>query len=164
VGRGRIVDDDILQATRAVDFEGPLYNGGPSFMRAERTPFAAGSGDPSVLTPETLDALTGRLSGRNIDFWDNHVGNAGMFGGRARVIDPGAVMQAEDAGRLLPTQAVARGTREASPLMSALIALGGGDEAVRAAIEAGRLDPGMMYSLARLGGTGGAGLGVTSRF
>lgn len=158
-GFGRPVSDDVVQATRAVDFPGPMSGGNETVLRAERTPFASGVSNADVLTPEVMRGLTDRLGKQGIDFWDNHIGNAGMIGGRPKVIDPGAIML----DRPMAQQTVARGTQQPSALMSRLIDLGGGNEAVRAAVESGRLDPGMMMSLARLGGMGGAGLGAAGR-
>lgn len=163
-GVGRLVDPEILQASRAVDFPGPLRNGSESIMRAERTPFAAGAGNPDVMTPEVLDGLTSRLGGRNIDFWDNHAGNAGMVGGRPMVIDPGAFMLGDMAGAAEPAfQRVAQGTHEPSALMRSLIYLGGGTTAARRAIEAGDNSLSLAYPLARFGGMGGAGVGAAGR-
>lgn len=160
-GVGRLIDPDIVQATRAVDYPGPLFQADPTVMRAERTPFAAGVGDRSMLTDEAVESLRDRLSGRGIDWWDDHIGNAGMFGNRARVIDPGSVML--DPGRSMATQAVASGTQEPSALMRALIALGDGTAATRRAIDAGDDALSLAYPLARVGGMGGAGLGAAGR-
>lgn len=167
---GRPVSQNIAQATRGIDFPSVTVDELPFNMRAERVPMASGVGDRGVLSgrnPQTMltpmDELTTRLRGEGIDFWDRHAGNAGMLGGRPVVIDPGAVQLAEGAAGPLARQAVLKGGQQPSALMSALIGLGGGDDAVRRAIDAGLVDPGMMTSLARLGGMGGAGVGAASR-
>ena len=166
---GRPASDAMLPATRAVDVPDAIQNFGrrDTTLRVERTPFASHVGDRAVLSPRDpatmlrpMDDVAQRLRADGLEFWDNHAGNVGMYQGRPVAIDPGAVATMEG---FAPTGG--RVGRHADPswLMSALAALGGGDEAVRAAINAGRVDPGMMMSLARVGGMGGAGVGAAGR-
>lgn len=158
----RPVADTVLPATRTAD-----YGAGPVVGRAERMPLADGVGSqtfwesPAVPGgPERMSALIDRAEREGIDFFDIAPRNVGVANGRSVIIDPGSFdVLPSFAGGYAPLTRAA----EPSALMNALIGLGGGDEAVRAAINAGRADPGMMYTLARLGGMGGAGVGAAGR-
>lgn len=162
---GRPIADTILQPTRTVDYAA----GGSGRMvgRAERVPLAGMVGNGNYWNgsaryggQDRLGQLFDDAAAQGVNFFDLGAKNAGRVGGRDVIIDPGAfdLTAAFTGGRNPVTTAAAP-----SRLMSTLIGLGGGDDAVRRAIDAGLTDPGMMYSLARLGGMGGAGVGAASR-
>lgn len=162
---GRPIAETILQPTRTADYA--AGTSGRMVGRAERVPMAGmvdngnyWNGSPTVGAQDRLGQLFDDAAGEGVDFFDLGAKNAGRVGGRDVIIDPGAFdLTPAFKGGANPVTA-ARGS---SPLMSALIALGGGDEAVRAAINAGRADPGMMMALARTGALGGSTLGAFGR-
>lgn len=154
---GRPVSNNVVQSTRAIDVPGDLG----SAVRVDRTPLATdvGASGLSRRSPQTMlspvNELDQRLAGDGLSFWDRHLGNVGTEGGIPKVIDPGAVQTLPGfSGGFQPVAQAA----EASPLMRALIHMGGGDPAVQAAIEAGTA-PGFARKFGVAGGLGGAALG-----
>jgi hypothetical protein len=147
---GRPISEHVLQASRVADYATP---GSRTAVRAERLPFAAGVGDESQWTPQALGDFGKQTERSGIEFGDRNAGNVGMFGGRPVIIDPGALdALPEFSGQLQQPIAAA----QPSALMRALIGLGGGDEATRAAIAAGRAGPNFAPGF----GVGGAGIGA----
>lgn len=143
---GRPVAEGILPATRTVDVPASSR----AAYRVERSPLA------EQLQPWATDlteqSLKRNLSGQGIHFMDRSPANMGVFDNKATVIDPGAVdvSSAFRGGRADVTNAA-----EAGPLMSRLLDLIGSDEAVRAAIAAGRRSPGYTLPSAAYGGSAG---------
>lgn len=153
----RPISEHVLQASRVADYGAP---GSRVAVRSERLPYAAGVGDESQWSQQALRDFGQQTERAGIDFNDLHAGNVGTYGGRPVIIDPGALdVLPSYAGQMQKPIAAA----EPSALMRALIGLGGGDEATRAAIAAGRSGPNFTPGLG-LGGAGiGANLGAWSR-
>jgi hypothetical protein len=155
---GRPIAPGVLPASRTVDMAVPGGGKFPIKARVERTPFAQGVGDPTSLQAE--DALHEILKPSRLGYDDVKAGNMGFLGGKPVVTDPGSVT---DLGFRGPRAAVTNAGQDPGALMSLLIRLGGGDNAVRAAIDAGRARPNMALPLGIYGGGAGANLGAFGR-
>ncbi len=152
---GRPVSEHVLQATRGIDYPGAKFN-----VRAERLPYADQVGNEAMWTQQAMDEFNRKIGSSGLALGDDHAGNLGLLRGRPVMIDPGAVDTLPNfAGAYQPIMQSA----EPSALMKMLIGLGGGDEATRSAIAAGRSGPSFTRGFAAGGGGLGANLGAWGR-
>ncbi len=143
---GRPVSENVLQATRAVDYPSSQFMN----IRAERVPFA------EAVSPGGEQALAKNLEGQGLSFADLKAENAGRAGGRDVVIDPGAVdaLPGYTGGYQPVVQA-----GQPSALMARLLDLLGGQRAMRRALDAGLAAPRYETNFYRAGAVAGAGSG-----
>lgn len=157
---GRPVSETILQATRTA-----AMPAGAGTAMVERTPLASRVGDASLFrsrNPETMmtpmDVLRSEANAGGLNLWDAHLGNVGVAGNRPVIIDPGAVNTAGFRGAFQPVTQIAEPSAASNLLLRAL----GGDDAIRAAIEAGNT-PSYTGRLTRLGAETGSAAGEGGR-
>ena len=153
---GRPVSEDIVQATRTVDYpRNAALN-----QRVENLPFASPAPGGRPIPPD----LAARLESQGLKFTDPNAGNWGMAGGRSVVIDPGAVdVLPAFAGGFSPVVAARAPDRVERFLLDML----GGQRAMRSALERGLSAPAYQRRLGQAGqaagGMAGAGLGQIGR-